>query len=242
MQFLSSYYSLDQDEVVISAAQGSAFAKGVAGDFNPIHDPESRRFCVPGDLLFAIAIQRYGIYQSMAFEFLDLLGADIGMRYPEQFPQQAKRLEIFSSKDKPTLGLNVEGANSQVESQQESLIKNYVAFSGHNFPDILVPLMREQNVMFNPARPLVIYQNMQLNFQHLKFKTLDVELAQTSLVVNNKRGDATLNFKLKDEQGKEVGEGAKTLILSGLREYKEEQIQEMRDEFYRRSTGYKAAS
>ena len=59
--FLDSFYNQNDSQLTISAEQGSRFAKAVSNDFNPIHDADSKRFCVPGDLLFAIALQRYGL-------------------------------------------------------------------------------------------------------------------------------------------------------------------------------------
>jgi len=68
MKFLSDFYSaLQGDQISVSAEQGNNFAKFIADDFNPIHDTQSKRFCVPGDLLFAIALERYGLHESMSF-------------------------------------------------------------------------------------------------------------------------------------------------------------------------------
>ena len=54
---MDKYYHLENSNLSFTRQQGSDFAKLVAHDFNPIHDPESKRFCVPGDLLFAVMIQ-----------------------------------------------------------------------------------------------------------------------------------------------------------------------------------------
>lgn len=60
--FSEQFYSVQDGRIVISAPpQASYFAKEIAGgDFNPIHDPDARRFCVPGDLLFTIVVSRFG--------------------------------------------------------------------------------------------------------------------------------------------------------------------------------------
>ena len=65
--FLDRFHSVQDGHVVISALQASQFAKEIAGDFNPIHDPDARRFCVPGDLLFAIVLARFGLSENMTF-------------------------------------------------------------------------------------------------------------------------------------------------------------------------------
>ena len=46
---LSDYYAIDTAGLRICADQASNFAKAIAGDFNPLHDPDNRRFCIPGD-------------------------------------------------------------------------------------------------------------------------------------------------------------------------------------------------
>ena len=53
---LSDYYAIDAAGLRISADQASNFAKAIAGDFNPLHDPDNRRFCIPGDLLFTVLL------------------------------------------------------------------------------------------------------------------------------------------------------------------------------------------
>ena len=63
--FLNPYHSANNTKIIISAEQGSSFAKDISNDFNPIHDPGSKRFCVPGDLLFALVLGRYGISEKM---------------------------------------------------------------------------------------------------------------------------------------------------------------------------------
>lgn len=70
--FLDRFHTIQDGCVHISASQASQFAKEVAGDFNPIHDPDARRFCVPGDLLFAVVVSRFGLSRHMTFQFRTL--------------------------------------------------------------------------------------------------------------------------------------------------------------------------
>ena len=75
--FLNPSHSCQSNtQIIISAEQGSSFAKAVSNDFNPIHDADSKRFCVPGDLLFALVLQRYGLSQEMSFNFSGMVSAD----------------------------------------------------------------------------------------------------------------------------------------------------------------------
>ena len=221
--FLDSFYNQNDSQLTISAEQGSRFAKAVSNDFNPIHDADSKRFCVPGDLLFAIALQRYGLSQEMTFNFSGMVSADVGLLFPEA---PGDEFEILDGRGK--CYLQVERSTEAVfdQSMIEQLVRSYVLFSGQNFPYILVPLMAEQNVMINPARPLAIYQSMSLHLDRLNLVQPWVELAETQMIVDGKRGDVELQFRLMD--GEDVaGCGVKKIILSGLREYQQTAVDEM---------------
>ena len=214
----------------VSAEQGNNFAKHVADDFNPIHDTESKRFCVPGDLLFAIALERYGLRQTMSFSFQELIKADTALSYPE-VDDACADFDVTRDNSKVVLGIQFEGDSLTDERKIEQLVRNYVVFSGQNFPHILVPLMQEHQVMINPARPLVIYQSMSLNFESLDFSNVTIELSGTELEVVGKRGNAQLHFELRDGD-KKIGTGLKKLVLSGLREYQQAAIDSMCEQYY----------
>ena len=214
--FLDSFYNQNETDLTVSAEQGSRFAKAVSNDFNPIHDADSKRFCVPGDLLFAIALQRYGLSQEMHFTFSGMVSADTGLVFPEAPGDQ---FEIVDGRDK--CYLQVERSSGAVFEQGmiEQLVRSYVLFSGQNFPYILVPLMAEQNVMINPARPLAIYQSMSLHLDRIDLAQPSVELADTQM-------DVELQFRLMDGADV-VGCGVKKIILSGLREYQQAAVDKM---------------
>ena len=46
---LEKFYSLEGSRLSFTRQQASDFAKSVAGDFNTLHDIDSKRFCVPGE-------------------------------------------------------------------------------------------------------------------------------------------------------------------------------------------------
>jgi len=230
MKFLSDFYSISpEQQVCVSAEQGNNFAKYVADDFNPIHDTASKRFCVPGDLLFAIALERYGLRQFMSFSFKELIKADTPLDYPIQ-EQASADFGVICDRSKTVLGISFSGASSDSSDQIEQLIRSYVVFSGQNFPTILVPLMQQHQVMINPTRPLVIYESMSLNFTDLDFQKLEIRLGDTELEVIGKRGNAQLHFNLFDGD-KKIGTGLKRLVLSGLREYEQTSIETMCEEY-----------
>lgn len=227
----------------MSGKQGNNFAKTVADDFNPIHDTDSKRFCVPGDLLFAIALEKYGLRESMSFKFRELIKADTPLTYPDlekplasKEPSANKDKEPLSTFDvicdrcKPVLGIEFAGASTHDTEKIEQLIRNYVVFSGQNFPHILVPLMQQHKVMIHPTRPLVIYESMSLSFDTLDFGDLRIELGRTELEVLGKRGNAQLHFDLNDGD-KNIGTGLKRLVLSGLREYDQAAIDVMCEKY-----------
>ncbi len=226
MQFLQSYFHNQDQEIKISAQQGSDFAKNIAGDFNPIHNPDSKRFCIPGDLLFAIALDQYGLYQKMNFQFLELVAAKNTLIYPVKSDQSEGQLTVINERQHDVLKIDYADQVTRDSNKIEPLLKNYVSFSGMNFPDILVPLMQQNQVMINPNRPLVIYQSMSLELNTFDYDDLQIVLDETSLHVDGRRGEADLHFNLN--AGSEcIGTGVKTLILSGLREYEEETVKQM---------------
>lgn len=232
--FLKDYYSGADDCVAITAEQGSLFAKDVANDFNPLHDVDAKRFCVPGDLLFAIVLEKYGLSKKMVFTFAGMMGHGVTLNFPETNEDQ---FDIDGSHDKTILKVNRSGEINKDASVVAALMENYVSFSGQNFPYVLVPLMAKQNVMINLTRPLVMYESMTLEFEHLNFTDLKVEMLDPELHVDGKRGNALFHFQIKS--GSEVvGKGFKKIVISGMREYEEEPMQAFVDNYLARKEVY----
>ena len=213
--FLQSFYTESDNQFSVSGEQGSQFAKQICNDYNPIHDPDSKRFCVPGDLLFALSLNNYGLSKKMNFDFSGLVPADKLLVFPTS---DSSELVIKDEREKAYLTLIREGDNSSNPKAIEHLVRSYVAFSGHSFPYILVPLMEQHQVMINNNRPLVMYQSMSLNLDQLELEKPEVKLINADMQVEGKRGNVTLHFAINDG-GKAVGRGEKKLVLSGLREF-----------------------
>ena len=233
--FLDRFHSVQDGRVHISAAQASLFAKEIAGDFNPIHDPDARRFCVPGDLLFAIVVARFGLSEHMTFRFRSLLGAGV----PLQFVDTATGIDVCDDAGKVYIEVTRSGARTTDEHQIEAITRAYVAASGKNFPPTLKPLMESNGVMFNPYRPMVMYESMSLSLTSLELPSPDLELSNASLNAAGKRGNVLLEYQLIAD-GTAVGEVSKRLVLSGLRPYCPEAMAGVIEEFYRlkaRGTG-----
>jgi hypothetical protein len=231
--FLDPYHSLTGDGVRISAGQGSRFAKEVAGDFNPIHDADSKRFCVPGDLLFALVLVRYGLSARMEFHFRGMVGADVPLLFPDA---PGAVFDITDAAGKVYLHVERGGESTTEPGRVEAFVRHYVSFSGRNFPHYLQPLMAEHGVMFNPQRPLVIYDSMGFELRRLDADEPDMTLADSSMEVQGKRAEARLQFVI--EAGAAViGEGGKKLIVSGLRPYDEAVMSTFVESFERRDIG-----
>jgi len=234
--FIEQFSPIDNDKISFTRQQASDFAKEVADDFNPLHDADAKRFCVPGDLLFSVIIAKAGLYQTMSFDFSGMVNDGIELTFPTDINH---RFDIKDNRDKICLSVHAEGPRTTNQNLINALTKAYVNFSGHTFPDILVKLMAEKKVMINPARPMVMYQGMEINLMRLDIESLTLQLAQTSLTIEGKRGDAWLEFDLicGDEV---VGHGKKHMLLSGIREYEQESVNTMIAQYHQSKTDFQA--
>jgi len=224
---VTDYVNLDGERLTFDAERASAFAKQVAGDYNPLHDPTNKRFCVPGDLLFSVVMHRYGVHQQMAVEFSGMLDASSEVQLPDA-PDGIASMQ--DARDRDVLTARWSGDGTHNAEFITALTTEYVRFSGQTFPDILEPLMRKHEVMINPARPLVIYQSMQLSLTALEGEQLSVQLSDATLTVEGKKGTALLAFTLmaNDEP---IGTGSKTMLLGGLRAFDDAAMQAVVDDY-----------
>lgn len=235
--FIENYCSIGSEQISFTRQQGSDFAKQVADDFNPLHNVEAKRFCVPGDLLFSVIIAKAGLHKDMSFNFSGMVNDGITLTFPTQI---ADSFDVIDDKGKTYLTVEASDEKTHCPALINALTKAYVDFSGHTFPDILVKLMAENNVMINPSRPMVMYQCMKIKLERLDITTLSLKLAQTSLSIDGKRGDAWLEFDLISE-GEVVGHGKKHMLLSGLREYCPDNINALIAQYKESKTKYNTA-
>ncbi len=220
---LDKYYSSVNNKIYFSREQASNFAKQVAGDFNPIHNQDAKRFCVPGDLIFALVLAKHGLCQHMEFTFSGMVGEDMQLAIEEPLPGI---LSIRDENSKECLGIKYSGDKTTDQALIANLTLRYVGFSGHTFPHILVPLMEKEQVMINPERPMVIYQSMIIDLNRLDFSAPELELSNSQLEIKGKRGHVRFDFQFRSA-GKIVGRGEKNMILSGLRDYDQAKIDQM---------------
>ena len=170
----------------------------------------------------------------MKFSFAGMVGDSVELQFPEQVSES---FSIRDSREKTYLNVSRQGDVSCCDAQTESFIRQYVAFSGHNFIDILIPLMKQHQVMINPDRPLVIYESMSFDLTTLDFVQVTLSLVGQDLKIDGKRGDVTLHFELHSGDTL-VGTGIKTLVMSGLRPYDEALAQQMCANYEGRKTDY----
>ncbi len=220
---IEDYYQLDGNKLCFSREQASQFAKTVAGDFNQLHDVDNKRFCVPGDLLFAVIINHYGLRQTMGFSFSGMVDDDDTLVLPRT---KAREISIYDLCDKKYLDVSSNGEVSHNPALINSLIQRCVEFSGHCFPHLLVPLMKQYGTMINTGRPLVIYDHMRISLETLAMDSVSLKPTDSEFRIYGKRGEVALNFDLFSN-GEPVGKGQKKMVLSGLREYNQSKIDEL---------------
>ncbi len=229
---IEEYYQREGSKLSFTRQQASDFAKNVAGDFNPIHDVDSKRFCVPGDLLFSVIIHHYGLRQNMIFNFSGMVGDQVTLILPDK-NTDAEHLALLDENGKKYLAMECDGNSTTNEKLIESLTRHYVEFSGQAFLDIIVPLMSEQKVMINPDRPLIIYESMSLQLQTLDIDNVNLKLSKKTLKAEGKRGGLTLEYDLLSD-GVIIGRGCKRMVLSGLRDYDEQSMKGLTDYYENR--------
>ncbi len=214
---IDQFFSEPDGRVCFTREQGSNFAKQIAHDFNPLHDIDAKRFCIPGDLLFAVILARYGVSKHMEFVFSGMVSAGVEL----VLPAPSAELLINGIDGREYLRVSRAGEMSRAESLIQNLTQNYVEFSGQTFPHILVPLLAEQRMMISPERPMVIYQSMSIDLDRLDIANPLLQGDYNRLEINGRRGSVELAFHLEDG-GEIVGRGKKHMLLSGLREYDED--------------------
>jgi len=223
---LESYYKVTGKLLSFSRQQASAFAKGEAGDFNPIHDVDARRFCVPGDLLFSVALHYLGLYQSMSFEFLQLVTDS----HELEIVREEDHFVLKDSSGRSYLQVVVGGERSGDPGLIAELSRAYIEFSGVTFPYLLVDLLRDNDVMINPSRPLVMYKSMAFTLDHFTVGELSLDYTGGVLSADGKKAKVGLPFGIQSG-GQKIGHGNKEMLLGGLRPYNDESMNALVEDY-----------
>ncbi|ANS85347.1 DUF3581 domain-containing protein [Vibrio scophthalmi] len=233
---LTPYFSSQDHQFQFTRLQASHFAKKVAGDFNPLHDEDNKRFCVPGDLLFAVLLSKEGVSQKMRFDFAGMVNDGVALHVEHKCSKEAA---VIDANGKEYLRMSREGEVNHDATFIEHVVRNYVQFSGMNFPHIMVPLMEEKQMMINCQRPLVIYESMEVEFTRLDISAPEVIFSGATFDVQGKRGVVTLNFDFKQDD-EVVGKGVKRMVASGLKPYTQEDIDDLVNRFNERKDRFLA--
>lgn len=236
--FLNEFYTQENNQFSFSQQQASRFAKEVAGDFNKIHDVDDKRFCVPGDLLFAVTLAKQGLYPKMTLQFTGMVKDNVALQFNE--PAE-NNIEIINEKPQALLKLQTEGAANHNPELLEKLITDYVKFSGRNFPEILVPIMQSEDFMFSPTRGLIMYKSMEINMTRTDITDISLDYDTTRVEKNGKR--ATVYFQFNIFDGEElVGTGVKEMVLSGVVPYEKSAVDNIVDMFMQAKKAFQLAS
>jgi len=220
---LNNYVNKEDGKFIFSQQQASDFAKNVAGDFNPIHDVGAKKFLVPGDLLFSLILQQSGLSQKMQFTFSGMVNENTKLHY---INDSENKLTLVDDNNKEYMACETSGDVTNDALLISEFTQKYVSFSGKAFPHLLIPLMKQKNVMINPDRPLIIYESMSIELEHVNISGLQLQLHDTTMEVTGKRGRVCLQFDLLSAD-KKIGCGKKYMLLSGLREYDQVKIDEI---------------
>jgi len=220
MMDLSEFYKMEGQYVSFTREQASLFAKSVAGDFNPLHNVETKRFCVPGDLLFAVALTELGVCQSMRFDFESMVTEQTRVMLPKELSGE---FSLLDQNDKSMMTIHSSGERNKNSHFISALIEKYVQFSGRTFPEIIIDLLRKNNVMINPARPLIIYKDMVVEIERFPDGELELVFSGAVMNVDGKKGMVKLEFDLF-VGGQKIGHGTKDMVVSGLRPYEQSAI------------------
>lgn len=217
---LKEYYSEHNGSFSFSQLQASNFAKFVANDYNNIHDVNSRRFCVPGDLLFALSLTKFGLYPNMKIEFKDMVKNDISLQFTRI---DDEKTAITGEEEQEFMTLTASGEPVTEPALITKVIQDYVRFSGENFPTLLVPLLKEKALMLSPTRALAMYKNMSINLHTRELSNPTIAFAGSDIELQGKRATVILKFNFI-ENDQIVGTGQKEMILSGLVPYQQEVV------------------
>lgn len=236
--FVNQYYNQSEETVSFTRQQASDFAKQIADDFNPLHDIDAKRFCVPGDLLFAVTLAKAGLAAQMRFNFSGMVTDGIELMMPNTL---LANNEVTDANGKQYLTIEANGESTENNALIEALIRAYVGFSGHTFPHILCELMSKNNVMINPARPMIMYESMSIEMLDLTATDVRLELASSTLSIDGKRGNAVLAFNLFNGDTL-IGTGEKHMVLSGLRPYCAETINQISQDYLTMKANYHHAA
>ena len=140
-QFYQQHEAL---KVSFNKQQGIDFAKKVANDFNPIHDVDAKKFIVPGDLLFAVVLNKCGLSQQMCFTFSGMVGDNVKIILPESLEPETET-PIVDDEGREYLNVKASGETTHDQNLISAFTQAYVKFSGMAFPHLLVPLMRKSH-------------------------------------------------------------------------------------------------
>ena len=172
----------------------------------------------------------------MQFRFAGMVGADTPLVLDQE---PGDTFELQDTDGKTYLHVDRNGDITRDDKLIDRMAKSYVAFSGKNFPHIMVPLMQDKGMMINTDRPMVIYESMAFELQRVDIPNVNLRLADSTMNVDGRRGDVRLDFEFLCGETV-VGTGCKRMLLSGLRPYEQPEMDKLVNAFLERRDNYQA--
>lgn len=170
----------------------------------------------------------------MRFDFSGMVNDGIALSVEEKGKTESA---LVDASGKEYLHMHHEGEISHDAEFIEHIVKAYVEFSGMNFPHIMVPLMEDKQMMINCQRPLVIYESMEVEFEHLNLSRPTVDYVGATFDIDGKRGLVTMKFNFIDN-GVVVGKGIKRMVASGLKPFQKEAVDDLVERFNARKEAF----
>ncbi|MBO1110151.1 DUF3581 family protein, partial [Plesiomonas shigelloides] len=144
-----------------------------------------------GDLLVAVVMSKIGLSQHMHVDFAGMFSDGVALSLNSE-DQQLWCVSDDSGKNYRNVATS--GETTFDSHITEQVMRSDVAFSGMNFPHIMVPLMEQTQHMIHQTRPLVIHESMSLELSSQELASPSVRLSNASMKIDENRGNVTLTF------------------------------------------------
>lgn len=206
----------------------SAYARNVAKDFNPIHSHLAKKYCVPGDLIFALITEMHGAHNYMRVDFLNRVGAECKLF----FDTKRIALALLDVDKKLYAELATAGDKSVCPKRLKTVSNVVVSCTSGYFPYKLIDNLREENVMLSIRRSMVMLKSIEVELRNIHSASSLVAKYQSSgLELSGKRGEVKVYFQLFDDDGISVGFVTKTVLIIGIEKFNDKASKQYLDDY-----------
>lgn len=207
---------LDDSLFKFNAVACDAYARNVVKDFNPIHNHLAKNYCVPGDLIFALMVERGGVHGSMRMDFLNRVGKD--SEYI--FVSGKAGMALLDRGNKVQAQLIGSGDASVCVKCISAVSDAVLSCTSSYFPYKMMRSLRAENLMLSGCRSLVILKSIEVNVSDLHFASdLTAVFCSSSLRHSGRRGTIDAHFQLVGGNGQVLGQVIKTALIIGIERF-----------------------